>query len=166
MRGLYVWRFLLLTALGIVIAIGINELTFFFLKSDAGRGPQRIELVIPAGTADRIAQGEPNPSIPGNMNFVAGDTFVVINKDVVDHNLGPLFIPSGSSASLTLNDANRYSYSCSFEKEQVFGLDVQEPVTSATRLYGILLAGLPLGLMLAVYSLVIWPIKSSIPGAK
>jgi hypothetical protein len=81
---------------------------------------------------------------------------------VVDHNLGPLFIPSGSSASLTLNDANKYAYSCSFEKEKVFGMDVQEPVTADVRIFGILLAGLPLGLMLGVYSLIIWPIKKTV----
>ncbi len=152
-------RFALLIALGIVIAILINELSFSFLKSPAGRAPDKIELVIPAGTADRIARGEPDPAIPTDMTFVAGDTLVVKNEDAVDHHLGPLFIPAGSSASLLLSDANKYSYSCSFEKTQVFGLDVQEPVTSATRLYGILLAGLPLGIMLAIYSLVAYPIK-------
>ena len=160
MNWLLLRRFLISITLGILIAIGINELSFLFLKSDAGRGPQRIELLIPSGTAERIALGEPNPSIPSNMTFVAGDTLVVKNQDVVDHHLGPLFIPSGSSASLTLSDANRYAYSCSFEKEKVFGMDVQEPVTANIRLYGILLAGLPLGLMLGVYSLIIWPIKS------
>lgn len=159
MKGLILRRFLISVALGIVIAIVINEGTFFFLKSTAGRGPQRIELVIPAGTAELIAQGQSNPSIPDNMTFVAGDTLVVKNQDVVDHHLGPLFIPRGSSTSLTLSDANKYSYSCSFEKQKVFGMDVQEPVTADTRMYGILLAGLPLGLLLAVYSLVIWPVK-------
>lgn len=159
MTALLLRRFLIFVALGIVVAIGINELSFFFLRSDAGRGPDRIELIIPAGTAERIARGEPNPSIPNDMTFVAGDSLVVKNMDVVDHRLGPLFIPSGSSASLTLSDANKYAYACSFQDTQVFGMDVQEPVTAATRLYGILLAGIPLGLMLAIYSLIIWPLK-------
>jgi hypothetical protein len=162
MTRLVVQRFLILIALGILIAIGINEFTFLFLKSDAGRGPQRIELIIPAGTAARIAKGEPNPAIPENMTFVAGDTLVVKNLDLVNHRLGPLFIPVGSSTSLTLSDANSYAYSCSFQPSQVFGLNVQEPVTSATRLYGILLAGLPLGMMLAIYSLIVWPLKLSV----
>jgi hypothetical protein len=153
-------RFAITIVLGILIAIGINDFTFFFTKSAAGRGPQRIELVVPAGTADRIAKGELNPSIPTNMVFVAGDTLVVANQDNVDHRLGPLFIPSGSSASLILNDANNYSYQCSFQSSQVFGLDVQEPVTSGTRVYGILIAGIPLGLMFGFYSLVIWPVKN------
>jgi hypothetical protein len=152
-------RMLISIVLGIVIAIFMNEFTFLFLKSESGRGPQRVELIIPAGTADRLAKGEQNPSIPADMVFVAGDTLVVKNLDVVNHRLGPLFIPAGTSASLTLSDANNYSYSCSFQPSQVFGLDVQEPVTSATRLYGILFAGLPLGMMLGIYSFVIWPLK-------
>jgi hypothetical protein len=155
-------RMMISIALGIVIAIIINEFTFFFLKSESGRAAQRIELDIPAGTAERVAKGDPSPSIPSNMVFVVGDTLVVKNLDVVDHRLGPLFIPSGTSASLTLSDANNYAYTCSFQPSQVFGLDVQEPVTSATRLYGILFAGLPLGMMLGIYSIVIWPLKPKV----
>ncbi|MCX6068751.1 MAG: hypothetical protein NT121_23880 [Chloroflexi bacterium] len=151
MTRLFIQRFLILIALGIAIAIVINEFTFIFMKSDSGRGPERFELVIPAGTSDRIAKGEPNPAIPANMVF---------------HRLGPLFIPVGTSASLTLSDANNYAYTCSFQPSQVFGLDVQEPVTSATRLYGILFAGIPLGMMFAIYSLVIWPIKRAEAVAK
>lgn len=162
MNRIIVQRMSIALLLGIVIAVIINESSFFFMKSDAGRGPQRVELVIPAGTADRIAKGEPNPSIPTNMVFVAGDTLVVKNQDVVDHRLGPLFIPSGTSASLVLSDANNFSYTCSFQSSQVFGLDVQEPVTSATRVYGILLSGIPLGLMMGVYSIVIWPVKPKV----
>ena len=159
MSRFLVQRFVISIILAILISIGINEFTFFFLKSAAGRGPQRIELVIPSGTADRIAKGQPNPSIPTNMVFVAGDTLVVKNQDVADHRLGPLFIPSGTTASLVLQDANNYSFQCSFQPSQVFGLDVQEPVTSETRIYGILIGGIPLGLMLGFYSLVIWPLK-------
>lgn len=159
-------RFAITITLGILIAIFINESSFIFLKSSAGRGPQRVELVIPAGTAERIRQGAPIPSIPTNMVFVAGDTLTVTNQDNVDHKLGPLFIPAGTSASLTLNEANNYVYECSFQTSRVFGLDVQEPVTSATRIYGILIAGIPLGLMFAFYSLVIWPIKKVQPVAQ
>ncbi len=156
-----VQRFIISIVLGIVIAIGINEFTFIYLKSEAGRGPQRIELIIPAGTADRIAKGKANPTIPTNMTFVAGDTLVVNNQDNVDHRLGPLFIPTGTSAILTLNDASIFTYQCSFQSSKVLGIDVQEPVTSSTRIYGILIAGLPLGVMFGMYSLVVWPLKKN-----
>jgi len=153
-------RLVITISLGIIIAIGINEFTFLFMKSESGRGPGKMELIIPAGTADRISKGESNPSIPTNMIFVAGDTLVIKNEDQVDHRLGALFIPTGTSASLTLDDANNFSYQCSFQTSQVFGLNVQEPVTSSTRMYGILISGVPLGVMFAIYSLVIWPLKS------
>ena len=37
------------------------------------------------------------------MSFVVGDTLVVKNEDSVEHQLGPLWIPAGSSASMPLN---------------------------------------------------------------
>lgn len=154
-----VLRFLVSMALGILVAIGINEFSFIFLKSDAGRGPMQIEITIPVGTAEKIRLGNSVDQIPSTMTFVTGDTLKIINLDIVDHRLGPLFIPYGTSASLTLGESNNYSYQCSFQPNQQFGLDVQEPVTSTTRLYGILIAGMPLGLMLGMYSLVIWPIS-------
>jgi hypothetical protein len=32
-------------------------------------------------------------------------------------------------------------------------------LTAGTRLYGILIAGIPMGALFAVYSLVLWPLK-------
>jgi len=148
--------------LGILVAIFINEFTFIFLKSEAGRAPKVIELKISSGTAARISKGEVSSTIPENMVFVVGDTLIVNNEDVVDHKLGSLFIPSGTSASLTLNDANNFTYDCSFQPSRVFGINVQEPVTAVTRIYGILIAGIPLGMMFAMYSIVIWPIKGAV----
>jgi hypothetical protein len=89
------------------------------------------------------------------MTFVIGDTLLVKNEDTEDHELGPLWIPAGSSASLFLDAAASYAYNCSFQPGQSFGLDVYEPVTLSTRLYGILFSGIPLGVMIALYALVI-----------
>jgi hypothetical protein len=159
MTRLVIQRVLICLAIGILIATGINESTFFFLRSESGRGPQRIELVIPAGTADRVAKGEANPALPANMVFVTGDTLIVKNEDVETHSLGPLLIPAGASASLNLDEANNYAYACSFQPGQYLGLDVREPVTGWTRIYGILFGGIPLGALMALYSLIALPIK-------
>jgi hypothetical protein len=138
---------------GLLIGAAINEFSFLFLR-DTARPPRSIELVIPQGTSERVARGEAPPSIPDSMTFVVGDVLVVINEDVVDHQLGPLWIPSGTSASLALNEVISYSYECSFQPGNYFGLDVHEPLTTATRIYGILYAGLPLGVLIAIYSLI------------
>ncbi len=152
-------RLLITMALGFLLAIAIDEFTFFFMKSEAGRAPQRIELIIPAGTAAKVARGEADPTLPEKMVFVQGDTLVVINQDVADHRLGALFIPVGASASLTLNQAENLVYACSFEPTQYFGLDVREPVTLATRLEGLFISGLPLGIIFMLYSVLVWPLK-------
>jgi hypothetical protein len=154
-------RVLFFLAFGLVAGTFINEASFVFLKSEAGRAPTRIELVIPAGTAEKIARGEAEEAIPLNMVFVSGDTLVVKNDDFESHTLGPLLIPAGASASLNLDQAENLAMSCSFQPGQYIGLDVREPVTFATRLYGIFFAGVPLGVLLGLYSFVIWPLKKS-----
>jgi hypothetical protein len=159
MNWIIIRRVLIAMVLGIAVAVGVNEGSFLFLKSAAGRAPRDIELVIPAGTADRLAQGEGSPMIPEGMVFVIGDTLIVKNEDTVDHRLGPLFIPAGTSARMNLSEASNFTYECSFQPTQYFGLDVREPVTWNTRLYGILFAGVPLGTLLALYSFLIWPLK-------
>ncbi len=146
--------------IGILVALGVSEISFYFLR-ETQREPQRVELVIPPGTAERVARGEAPPSIPSEMTFVLGDTLVVRNEDEVSHQLGPLWIPPGATASLQLDTAQDYVFACSFQPGSYLGLEVREPLTPGTRLIGILFAGIPLGALLAAYSLVAWPMKGA-----
>lgn len=155
-------RILVSMLIGIAIGILINEVTYLFLRETA-RAPKVIELVIPAGTADSIAHGKTPPSIPDSMTFVVGDTLLVRNDDTADHELGPLWIPAGTSASLPLNSVQSYAYDCSFQKGNYFGLDVREPLTTSTRLYGILYSGLPLGILIALYAIILPAKKKNDP---
>ncbi len=140
--------------LGLSLAAATTELSYQLLKRE-NRAPQRVELVIPAGTAEEIAQGEAPPDIPRDMTFVVGDTLVIVNQDSTAHQLGPLWIPAGTSASLNLDSKQNYAMECSFQPTRIFGIDVREPVTLTTRLTGIFFAGLPLSALFATYSLVI-----------
>ena len=139
--------------IGLLIGVLINEISFLFLRQTA-RPPKVVELVIPNGTAERIARGDTPPTIPDSMTFVVGDTLLVRNEDVTDHELGPLWIPAGASASLPLDSVESYAYNCSFQPEKYFGLDVRESLTLGTRLYGILYSGLPLGALIALYTII------------
>ena len=154
MKKIIYKRILISLLIGLVIGIIVNEVTFYFLRETA-RAPKTIELVIPAGTAEQVAQGKQPPSIPDNMTFVVGDKFLVTNHDSEDHQLGPLWIPAGVSASLTLDSVQSYAYECSFQPGNYFGLDVHEPLTFGTRVYGILYSGIPLGVLIAIYSVII-----------
>jgi hypothetical protein len=147
-------RIVISMLIGIVVGVLISETSFVFLQETA-RPPKEITLVIPKGTAEQVARGEQPPSIPQDMKFVVGDTFVVKNEDSVDHKLGQLWIPANSSARLALSEEQSMLFECSFQAGNYFGLDVRQPLTWGTRIYGVLYAGIPLGIMIALYSFVI-----------
>jgi hypothetical protein len=151
-------RILISMLIGIAIGVLISEVSFVFLQETA-RPPQEIMLTIPAGTAEQVARGEQPPSIPKDMVFVVGDTLVMKNEDNVDHKLGELWIPANSTAQLSLNEEQNMAFECSFQAGNYFGLDVRQSLTWGTRVYGVLYAGVPLGILIALYSFVVPPKK-------
>jgi hypothetical protein len=157
-KNFVIKRILLSIGLGLLLGTLISEVPFLFLR-DTARMPREIVLTIPAGTAEQVARGEQPPSIPENMTFVVGDRFIVRNEDSVDHKLGPLWIPANSSAQLSLDQEESLAYECSFQPGNYFGLDVREPLTPGTRIYGIVYVGLPLAILIALYSFVMPPKK-------
>ena len=140
--------------IGFVLSVAITEIPFIFLRETA-RPPREITLVIPQGTAAEVARGEQPPGIPANMSFVVGDTLIVKNDDTVEHQLGPLWIPASTSARMSLDRVGSLAYECSFQPGKYLGLDVNEPLTLGTRIYGILYIALPLGILFSLYSLAI-----------
>ena len=123
------------------------------------RAPRQVTLIIPRGTAEKVARGEQPPSIPKGMTFVVGDTLLVKNDDVVDHKLGPLWIPANSTAQLSLDQQESLSYECTFQPGKYFGLDVGEPLTPGTRIYGIVYIAFPMAILIALYSFFFAPKK-------
>jgi len=153
-------RMLLFILAGVILAAIFSEVAFRFQKGNTSREPQVIQMVIPAGTSEKVAQGE--SILPSNASFVLGDTLEVINQDSVTQILGPLVIPPGASASMKLDQAGSLSYTCSFQPTNYYGIHVQPAVTLAMRLEAALLAGIPLGILIGLYSLIVKPIKPKI----
>jgi hypothetical protein len=156
-------RLALSLLIGLLLAWLLSEGAFLILSDGTERDPKQVDLLIPAGTAERIAAGQPPLSIPTEMLFVKGDTLVVKNEDTTPHQLGPVWVPPGTSASLALNEANDYTYSCSFQPSRSIGLTVRSRVTTTTRIQAILLAGPPMAALIALYSAIIWPLTSRKP---
>ncbi len=150
-------RLIISLLLALVLVLAITEVSYIFQKDRVARPPQTIELVIPAGTAQQIAAGNPVPSIPDEMNFLVGDVLLVVNQDQDVHQLGPVWVPPGTSASLALDRAENYAYSCSFRVSRYLDLNVRLPTTIKTRLTGLALAVPPTTAMFMVYSFVLFP---------
>ena len=157
-KNFVIRRIFLSIGLGLVLGVLISEVPFLFLRETA-RAPREIILTIPAGTAEQVARGEKPPSIPENMSFVVGDKLIIRNEVAVDHKLGPLWIPANSSAQLALSQEENLAYECTFQPGQYFGLDVREPLTPGTRIYGIIYVALPMAILIALYSLIFTPKK-------
>lgn len=153
-RKILLKRLAVSLVVGLLFGVLVSEVPFYFLQETA-RPPQEVLLIIPAGTAGQVARGEKPPSIPTDMVFVVGDVLVVRNEDTVDHKLGPLWIPANSSAQLPLGQEESLAFECTFQPGNYFGLDVREALTVGTRVYGILYAGLPMAILIALYSLAI-----------
>jgi hypothetical protein len=160
LKRLPIKKLLLSGLLGLLSGVLVSEVPFLFMQKTA-RAPREITLTIPAGTADQVARGEQPPTIPENMAFVVGDTLIVKNEDSADHKLGPLWIPANTSARLSLDREESLAYECSFQPDKYFGLDVGEPLTAQTRIYGILFVAFPMAILFALYSLMIVPQKKA-----
>jgi hypothetical protein len=157
----YAFRFLLILALSIAAVWLISEIGIRLQDESAARAPTTIELLIPEGTAERVAAGQDAPEIPAEMSFVLGDVLVLRNEDTVAHTLGPLYAPAKGSASMTLSQADHFALACSFSTTQYLGLNVRPPTTLRTRLLGIAFAAPPTAAILFVYSLIVFPVKPS-----
>ena len=146
----------LISAAGVLL---FSEVAFRLMGDDTSRAPETVELVIPAGTGARLAAGEDVTGIPETMIFVVGDVLLVRNEDTIDHELGPLWIPAGASASMGLDEKNDFAYSCSFKPSKYFGLTVKEAITWEDRLGALWYGTPPTTMLLLVYSLVVKPLK-------
>ncbi len=144
---------------GLLLGVVVSELSFRLLNNGQTRPPKVVQLDIPAGTATKLARGQADPSLPSSMTFVVGDELVVNNHDSVAHKLGPLFIPAGTSASMNLASEQGYTMICSFEPSKYLELDVLPPLTTTTRVVGVLEAGLNVGFLIAVYAVFAMPWK-------
>lgn len=151
-------RILILFLISIGLVFLGSELAYKYIKDVSDRAPEIIELIIPEGTAAKVEAGEPVPAIPEEMLFVVGDTLLVRNQDVVAHQLGPLWVPAGSNASLVMEQAERVAYTCSFQASNYLDLNVKPPTTLTTRISALALTVPPTTMFLFLYSLILWPL--------
>src|SRR3972149_4829745 len=155
----YIIRLVIVFVIAALVAIAINEGAYLFQVDRNDRVAGVVRLVIPLGTAEQVAQGEPAPGIPDKMSFVVGDVLEVKNEDTVDHQLGPVWVPPSTTGRLVLKEANRFSYSCSFSPDKYLGLDVLQRTSFATRLTGLAISAPTLAALLFIYSLAAFPMK-------
>ncbi|GAP10105.1 hypothetical protein BECAL_01263 [Bellilinea caldifistulae] len=151
------WWSLLISS---IFAFVVSEVSYQLVKDRSERPPQTVEILIPAGTAAKIANGDEGPTLP-EMRFVEGDTLLVRNLDEVSHQLGPLWVLPGSSSRLTLDRPSQYTMECSFQQSRSLGIDVLPRAKTSDRIFGIISVGFPTWILLWLYWLVAKPLSGS-----
>ena len=154
----YLKRLLISFLVALFFVAVISEGSHLLNKEKTDREPEVVELVIPPGTAERIAAGEEITTIPEGLVFVLGDTLLIVNQDDTNHELGPLYIPAGANASLVMEDANKYTLGCTFQPSRYFDFDVRQRTTLESRLQALMLAAPPSTAFFFIYSLLVYPI--------
>ncbi len=86
-------RMLFFLGIGIIVAAIFSEVTFRMQGDTTSRDPKTILLVIPAGTAAKVAQGQ--SMIPAGQTFMVGDTLQVKNEDSSHPIAGTVGHPTG-----------------------------------------------------------------------
>ncbi len=151
------WWSLLISS---IFAFAVSEVSYQMVKDRSERPPQTVEILVPAGTAARIANGENGPSLP-EMRFVEGDILLVRNLDEVSHQLGPLWVLPGSTSRMTLDRPSQYTMECSFQQSRSLGIDVLPRAKASDRVFGIISIGFPTWILLWLYTLVVKPLPGS-----
>jgi hypothetical protein len=155
----YLNRLAIVLGIALAFALAFNEISYFIQKDRNDRAPKTIQLIIPAGTAARVEQGEAVPSIPSEMSFVTGDVLEVVNQDSVPHQLGPVWVPPGTTGKLAMEKAANVAYTCSFQPSRYLGLDIRQPTTLGVRLVALAFSVPTVGALLFIYSLLVFPVK-------
>ena len=159
-RNKLVLRLLYSLIIAFFFGLLISEVSFQILTKNTEPEVEIYEINIPEGTSERVEKGFPIPTIPESMIFFEGDKIIVQNDDNVSHQLGPIWVPAGSTGTLTLEKPQTYSLACTFQPSKLMGLEVRPRLTNNIRFQGILAIGLPSGILIWLFSIVIFPLDS------
>jgi hypothetical protein len=149
------WQWLLPFLIGPAVMGAISLSAWVLLSGGILRPPQRIEFVIPAGAAQRIQDGETVPSIPANSVFVVGDVLALRNEDVLNHRMGPFWIPAGTTITIPLDRPSTFNYLCTIHPSGSIGLEVRPRDSLLLTLVPTLVLGLPMGAVLSLIARVL-----------
>jgi plastocyanin len=79
---------------------------------------------IPAGTADRIAAGEPVEIVPAELTVELGDTIRIVNDDSSAHIVGVFFVGAGETVTQQFQSVGVLEGECSVHPSGSFSLRV------------------------------------------
>jgi hypothetical protein len=87
---------------------------------------QTVEIVVPAGTQDRLAAGEQVVVMPARLDLRVGDTLLIRNLDDVVQSVGPYSVQPGAEMQLTYGAPGTYEGYCPLSEGERYQIVVEE----------------------------------------
>lgn len=89
------------------------------------------DYVIPAGTADRMAAGQPVEIVPAELVVEVGDALRIVNADDTDHIVGVFYVAAGETLTQRFQSVAVLEGECSVHPSGAFTLRVVEDLDDA-----------------------------------
>jgi hypothetical protein len=90
------------------------------------RDPETIEIIVPAGTQDRLAAGEKVVVMPARLEFRVGDRIFIRNEDDVAQSVGPYLVEAGEEMLLQYGAPGVYEGYCPLSEGERYEIVVTE----------------------------------------
>jgi hypothetical protein len=103
---------------GVAIAVAVTG-------GDEPREARIVEIVVPNGTAARLAAGETIIVMPSRLELRVGDVLRIRNDDVVDQSVGPYFVAAGEQFELRYGEPGVYTGYCPLTVDQRYEIVVE-----------------------------------------
>ena len=87
--------------------------------------PQTVEIVVPAGTQERLFAGEEVVVMPARLELRVGDTLLIRNEDSVTQSVGPYLVQAGGEVRLTYGEPGTYEGYCPLSEGQRYEIVVE-----------------------------------------
>lgn len=114
-------------ARSISIVIGVTILALLAATACVGgNGSRTIEIVVPAGTQERLVAGEPIDIMPTRLELKVGDTLLIRNEDSVSQSVGPYHVAAGTDYRLTYGAPGRFEGYCPLSAGKRYEIVVEE----------------------------------------
>ena len=110
----------------LVGAIGLVAVALLATAGCAGDPPPRtVEIVVPAGTQERLSAGETVEIMPARLDLRVGDTLLIRNEDSVTQSVGPYLVAAESEYRLTYGSPGRFEGYCPLSEGQRYEIVVE-----------------------------------------
>jgi hypothetical protein len=107
----------------LVVVAGVVVWTFA-AQDDGTREPDTIEIVVPAGTQDRLSAGESVVLMPARIELRVGDQLVIRNDDDVSHLVGPYQVDPGDNMFVQYGAPGVYEGYCALSEGERYEIVV------------------------------------------